>query len=159
MSEVALNCPIDRCFQGPPIVCADADIIEKGQVEIMGTSGAANIANVVVAAGAADGVTQRAVDIAANKPPRPDRYAALFFIEDCEVDKIAGDDAIAAGTKLWWSETDNAFCTSISAAASGVTETSICWPCATAIELSDDPNDKVRVTFDGRMVTGVAATA
>ena len=159
MAEVLLDSSIDRCLQGPPIVCADADVIEQGQVEIIGTVADGTPALVTVAAAAADGLTQRNVDIAANKAPRPDRWAPLFTIEDCTVKKMAGDDAIAAGTKLWFSVTDNVFVTDLSAAVSGVTDGSICYACAVALVLSDDPNDTVRVTFDGRMVSGEAATA
>jgi len=154
MAECVLNCPIDRCFQGPPVVCADADVIEKGQIETIGTSAAATVSMLVVAAGAADGLTQRTADAAAGVPARPDRWAPLFTVEDCTVDKLAGDDAIAAGTQLWFSEDDNCFTTDIA----NIDASGVCFPAAQAIELSNDVDDTVRVTFDGRLVTGVAGT-
>jgi len=154
MAECVLNCSIDRCLQGPPIVCADADIIEKGQVEVFGTPTAGNFDLLMVAAGAADGLTQRTADAAAGLPPRPDRWAPLFAIEDCTMDKLAGDDSIAAGAKLWFSVDDNC----LTSALANIDNAGVCYACATALEVSNDTADTIRVTFDGRMVVGEAGT-
>lgn len=148
MAECVLNCSIDRCFQGPPIVCGASDVIEKGQVEVIGTN------LVVVAAGAADGATQRAADEAAGKPPRADRWAPLYQIEDCIMDKMAGVDSIAAGTKLWFSVDDNCLVDSLS----DVDNSGDCHACAVALEASDDTNDTVRVAFNGFNVPAEAGT-
>jgi len=149
MAEAVLNCSIDRCLQGPPIVCGDAQIIEKGQVEVIGTH------LVVIAAAAADGLTQRAADIAAGKMERPDRYAPLYTCEDCIMDKLAGVDSIAAGTPLWFSVDDNALVDSLS----DVDNSGDCHQCAVALEASDDTADTIRVAFNGFNVVAEAGTA
>ena len=114
MAEAVLNCSIDRCLQGPPIVCADSDVIEKGQVEIIGAGTATTYNMVAIAAAAADGLTQRAADTAADKMVRPDRWAPIYQAEDVTMDKLPGVDSIAAGTKLWFSADDNALVDSLS---------------------------------------------
>jgi hypothetical protein len=148
MAEAVLNCSIDRCLQGPPIVCADADVIEKGQIEVIG----ANL--VVIAAGAADGLTQRTADAAAGLPPRPDRWAPLYTAEDITVDKMPGVDSIAAGTKVWFSVDDNQFVDSLS----DVDAAGDCHACGVTLELSDDVNDTVRIAFNGFNVPAEAGT-
>jgi len=152
--EVELRTTIDRCLQGPPIICADAQIIEMGQVETYNTAVAATKDNVHVAAAAADGATQRAVDVAAGKLARNDRYTPLLVVEDCVVKKMAADDAITAGVPLWFSVDDNVF---VSALAK-VDAAGVCFQCAWSLELSNDPADTIRVTFDGRGVAGEAGT-
>lgn len=146
MAEVALNCSIERCFQGPPIVCGDAVVIEKGQVEVIGagTAGTSNL--VVVAAAAADGATQRAADIAAGRAPRPDRYTPIYEAEDITVMKKSGVNAIIAGTKLWW-------CPALNVAISALTQQGSAgtgYAVFTALEISNDTDNTIRVAFDGR---------
>lgn len=146
--ECVINCSIERCLQGPPIVCGDADIIEAGQVELIG----ANL--LVVAAEAADGATQRAVDVAAGKLTRPGLWAPLYMIEDCTMPKLAGVDAIAAGTKVWFSADDNCLVTALSQ----VDAAGECYACGVTLELSKDTADTVRIAFDGRVTVAEAGT-
>jgi hypothetical protein len=146
--ECVINCSIERCLQGPPFVCADANIVEAGQVVVLGPN------LLVVAAEAADGLTQRAVDIAAGKLPRPSLYAPLFMIEDCTMPKLAGVDAIAIGTKVWFSADDNALVTALTQ----VDAAGACYACGVTVELSNDVADTVRITFDGRGTVSEAGT-
>ena len=123
MPEATLNCSIDRCLQGPPIVCGDAQVIEKGQIESIGAF------LVAIAAAAADGATQRAADIAAGLPARADRYTPLYTAEDITVPKMAADDSIAAGSQLFFSEDDNVFVSALSK----VDNSGVCKMCAIAL--------------------------
>jgi hypothetical protein len=143
--EAEILCPIDRCFQGPPVVCSAAQIIEKGQIEVIGTQANGTAALVVIAAEAADGTTQRAVDAAAGKLPRADRYAPLYSAEEVRVKKMPGDDAIAAGTKLWFSVADNvAVSALVNASHDGK-----CYPCLMSLEASNDTTDTIVCAFNG----------
>lgn len=146
--EAELKCSIDRCLVGPPIVCADANVFEKGQVEVAGTN------LICIVAAAADGATQRAVDIAAGRPARPDRWTPIYQAEDVVMDKLPGVDSIAIGTKLWFSVDDNALVDSLS----DVDAAGACYLCAVALELSDDVNDTIRVAFNGYDTVSEAGT-
>lgn len=148
MAECVLNCSIDRCLQGPPIVAGASAVIEKGQVEVVGA------ALVVVAAGASDGLTQRTADIAAGRPPRPKLWAPLYTIEDCIMDKMPGVDSIAAGAKLWFSVDDNQLVDSLT----DVDASGDCHACAVALEASNDVDDTIRVAFNGFNVPAEAGT-
>jgi hypothetical protein len=155
MTEAVINCSIDRCDQLPPHVCGDTEVIEKGQVEIIGTATATATALVVIAAAAADGATQRAADVAAGLAARADRYAPIVRCEDVTLPKKPGVDAIAAGTKCWWSVDDNYLVTALNQ----VDDAGVCWPCFQTSELSDDTADTVRGYFNGILCTSAAGTA
>ena len=154
MAEAVVNTSVDRCAVGIPIVCANADIVAKGEVRTIGTVAAAAVCNVAIAANYANGATQRAVDVALGLPPKPDRWTPIFVCENVKAAKKAADDAIAAGSPLWFSVNDNAFVSALNKVASA----GVCLPCATAIELSNDPADTILVAFNGYKSTGVAGT-
>ena len=148
MAEAVLNVSLDRCIVMPPITCGDANIFEKGAVESLGA------VLVAIVAAAADGATQRAVDVAAGLPPRSLTWAPVIMAPDVTMLKLAGEDSIAIGTKLWWSEDDNV----LTVALASIDNTGVCKAVAVAIELSNDTADTVRVAFDGRMVADEAGT-
>ncbi len=145
--NTVINCPIDRGFQFTKVLTADEDFV-AGQMLLMG----ANLLGIVVEK--AEGATVRAATIAAGKLAQPRVATLLMVCEDVTLDKLAADDTIAIGSWLWYSVDDDCLVTALAKVdASGA-----CYKCAIAIELSDDPNDTVRVHFDGRFTASEAGT-
>jgi len=146
--ETTINCPIDRGFQFTHVCTADEDFV-AGEMLLLG----ANLLCIVVERG--EGATVRAATIAAGNMAQPPVVTCLMVCEDVTLDKLAGDDTIAIGSWLWYSVDDDCLVTALNK----VDNSGACYKCAVAIELSDDPNDTVRVHFDGRFTVSEAGTA
>lgn len=142
--EAVLNTSIDRGLSFVNTVIGANVTVTKNSIQVIGPN------MLAIAAEKAAGATVRA----SQTIPYPDRYTAIFQHEDVTVDKLPGVDAIAAGTKLWYSVDDDAFVDSLT----DVDAAGDCYACATSLELSDDVNDTVRVTFDGRNTIAEAGT-
>jgi hypothetical protein len=138
--EAILNCSIDRTRNFVHSALGADDDFAAGEVVVLG----ANLIGFLAEACA--GATVRAASIAANTVPKADRGTLIFEAEDVTMPKLAGVDAIAAGTKVWFSVDDNALITALSQ----VDAAGECLVCGTTIELSNDVDDTVRITFDGR---------
>jgi len=150
--NTVINCPINRGFQFTKVLTTSEDFV-VGQMLVMG----ANLLGIVVER--AEGATVRAATIAAGGMAQPPVATILIVCEDVTLDKLAGDDAIAAGVELWYDITSDCLVSSISNAVSGVTIGHDLYKCAISLEVSDDTADTIRVHFDGRYTVMIDATA
>ena len=147
--EAILNCTIERTRNFVLKVLGANDDHAAGEFKVIG----ATLIGFVVEKCA--GATVRAASIAAGTIPSPDRATFIFEAEDITVPKLAGDDAIAAGAKVWFSVDDNAFVSALSK----VDNTGACYYCGTTLELSNDTADTTRIHLHGDPTASEAGTA
>lgn len=125
-----------------------SEALTAGQIKLLGP----NLLSIVMER--AKGATLRAAEIAAGNIPSPSLAACLFEMEDVTMPKLAGVDAIAVGTKVWYDVDDDA----LVSALTQVDASGACYACGETIELSNDVADTVRITFDGRRTVSEAGT-
>ncbi len=147
--EAILNCTIERTRNFVLRVLGVDDDHAAGEFKVIG----ATLIGFLVEKCA--GATVRAASIAAGAVPSPDRATFVFEAEDITVPKIAGDDAIAAGAKVWFSVDDNVFVSSLAE----VDNAGACYYCGTALELSNDTADTIRIYLNGAQTVSEAGTA
>ncbi len=148
MPEVLLNCSIERTRNFVQRALGASDEHVQGEVIVVGP----NLLGFFIEACA--GATVRAASIAAGNVPAPANGTIVFEAEDVTMPKLAGVDAIAIGTKVWFSADDNALVTALT----DVDAAGACYACGETIELSNDTADTVRIAFDGRQTVSEAGT-
>ncbi len=145
--KAIINCPLDRGFQFT-YTLADGDNFTAGNIFLLGP----NLLAIVVER--AEGATARAATIAAGGLRQPVVATLLLVCEDVTMPKLAGVDAIADGTKMWYSVDDDC----LVSALSEVDAAGACYACACSLVISNDTADTVRVHFDGRFTVSEAGT-
>lgn len=148
MAEVLLDCAIERTRNFLQAALGASDEHVQGEVIVVGP----NLLGFFVEKCA--GATVRAASIAAGAVPAPDRATIIVEAEQVTMPKLAGDDAIAIGTKVWFSADDNC----LVSALSEVDNSGACYACGETTKLSNDTADTVEIMFDGRRTVSEAGT-
>jgi hypothetical protein len=122
------------------------DDISAGDIVVVG----ANLVGLAVEA--AQGATKRASEIAAGNIPEDDRCELLIEHNDVTVPKMAGDDSIGKGVKVFYSVDDAVWVSALSK----VDASGDCYQAGVTLEASNDTDDTIRICFNG---IGVAVEA
>ena len=148
MGNVLLDCSIERTRNFLQKALGASDEHAAGEIILVGP----NLLGFFIEKCA--GATVRAASIAAGNVPAPDRGTIVVEAEQVTMPKLAGVDAIAIGTKVWWSVDDSA----LVSALSQVDVSGACYACGETTLLSNDTADTVEIIFDGRQTVSEAGT-